>query len=277
MDFILQLFAVGAIITMLTGAFKRGTEAILRTIGSALVMVGLAFTDAGWVVHAGMAILMLSSLEFLYRPYYKVRREVQSSFSCLAAVTVAGLAAGAFPWVVFPVGCMIGLWYISGGPQRNRRKHARSVHRKAMAEASAQAAVAQASAVDLNRLFNDRRIPDHCRQHLHDLLRRADALHAELRSHQASDRLVFEVEQIHEDYAPTAVRAYLALPPSVADTQPIQDGKTGAVLLDEQLTILHGALDDIASEARTRGAEGVLASYRFLQDKFGTKDDGLTI
>ena len=277
MDFILQLFALGAIITMLTGAFTRGTEAILRTIGSALVMVGLAFTDAGWVVHAGMAILMLSSIEFLYRPYYKVRHEVQSSFSCLAAVTVAGLAAGAFPWVVFPVGCMIGLWYFSGGPRRNRRKHARAVQRKQMQQAAAQATVVQASAADLTRLFNDARIPSRCRHNLHDLLRRADALHAELRSHQASDRLVFEVEQIHEDYAPTAVRAYLALPPSAADTEPIQDGKTGAVLLEEQLTILHGALDDIASEARTHGAEGMLASYRFLQDKFGHTDDELKL
>lgn len=277
MDFVLQLFAFGAIITMLTGAFKRGAEAILRTIGSALVMVGLAFTDAGWVVHAGMAILMLSSIEFLYRPYYKVRHEVQSSFSCLAAVTVAGLAAGAFPWVVFPMGAMIGLWYLTGGPQRNRRKHARAVQRKQLKQAAAEASVAQASAADLNRLFNDTRIPGPCRENLHHLLRRADALHAQLRAHQASDRLVFEVEQIHEDYAPTAVRAYLALAPSVADSRPIQDGKTGATLLDEQLTMLHGALDDIASEARTHGAEGMLASYRFLQDKFGTKDDGLTI
>lgn len=277
MDFILQLFAVGAIITMLTGAFKRGSEAILRTIGSALVMVGLAFTDAGWVVHVGMAILMLSSIEFLYRPYYKVRHEVQASFSCLAAVTVAALAGGHFPWVVFPIGAMVGLWYLGGGPQRNRRKYARSKQRQAFQEAAVRESVARASAADLNRLFNDPRLPVQSREKLHSLLRRADGLHAELRSHQASDRLVFEVEQIHQDFAPTAVRGYLALPPAIANTQPLQDDKTGAVLFDEQLDMLNSALDDIAAEARTHGAEGILASYRFLQDKFGQTDDELKL
>lgn len=277
MDLILQLFAAGAIITMLTSAFRRGSQAILRTIGSALVMCGLAFTDAEWVVHVGMAILLVSSIEFLYRPYYKVRHEVLSSFGALAVVTVAGDAAGAFPWVVFPLGCMIGLWYLTGGPQRNRRKHARAVQREAFAQAAAQESAAHASQAELHRLFNDPRLPDPSRRKLHDLLRRADGLHADLRSHQASERLVFQVEQIHQDFAPTAVRGYLALPPSLADSEPLQDGKTGAVLLDEQLALLDSALDDIAAEAREHGTEGLLASYRFLQDKFGPTDNELRL
>lgn len=277
MAWILHLFAVGAFITLLTSAFRRGAEARLRTIACSAIMAALAFTPAGWVVHVGMAILLFSSAEFLYRPYYKVRDEVLTTFGCLAGVTFVGAVTGHFPWVIFPLAVVVGLWALTGGPERNRRKHARHVQRKAFHETAARESTMRTSQFELNRLFNDPRLPNPARTNLHELLRRSDALYAELRSHQASDRLIFEVEQIHEDFAPTAVRGYLALPPSVADTQPLQDGKTGAVLFDEQITIMHGALDDIAAEARTHGAEGLLSSYRFLQDKFGRTDDDLKL
>lgn len=277
MEWIVHLFAVGAFITLLTCAFRRGTEARLRTMACSAVMVVLAFTPAGWVVNLGMLILMFSGVEFLFRPLHKVRDEVITAFGCLAAVTFAGMVAGHFPWVIFPLGCLVALWYLTGGPQRNRRRQSRELQRKAFHEAAVRESTMRTTRDELNRLFNHPRLPAQARQNLHELLRRADALHNELRSHQASSRLIFEVEQIHEDFAPTAVRGYLALPPSVADTEPLQDGKTGAVLFDEQITMMHGALDDIAAEARTHGAEGLLASYRFLQDKFGHTDDELKL
>lgn len=277
MEWILHLFAVGAFITLLTCAFGRGVEARLRTVACSAAMVALAFTPAGWVVNVGMVILMFSSVEFLFRPFHKVRDEVLTAFGCLAAVTFAGAVTGHFPWVVFPLGCLIALWYLTGGPQRNRRRKARELQRNAFHQAAAREHSMHNSRFELNRLFNDPRLPVPIRHNLHRLLRRADGLYAELRSHQASARLIFEVEQIHEDFAPTAVRGYLALPPSVANTQPLQDGKTGAMLLEEQITLMHGALDDIAAEARTHGAEGLLASYRFLQDKFGATDDELKL
>ncbi|HWC24027.1 MAG TPA: hypothetical protein VG502_17155 [Flexivirga sp.] len=277
MAWILHLCAVGAFITLLTSAFRRGSEARLRTIACSAIMAGLAFTPAGWVVNLGMLVLMLSGTEFLYRPYYKVRDDLWTAFGCLAGVAFAGAVVGHFPWVFFPLACLVGLWALTGGPERNRRKHARHVQRKAFHEAAVRESSVRTSQFELNRLFNDPRLPLATRKNLHELLRRADALYFELRSHGASDRLLFEVEQIHEDFAPTAVRGYLALPPSVADTQPLQDGKTGAVLLDEQITIMHGAIDDIAAEARTHGAEGLLSSYRFLQDKFGHTDDELKL
>lgn len=277
MEWILLVVAVGAIITMLGSAFRRGTEAVVTTVASAAVMAGLAFTDQQWVVHVGMAILLLSSTEFLYRPFYKVRSELLGALGSLTAVTVAGLLVGIFPWAIFPLGALLGVWLASGGPARNRRKHVRAEQRAAMKQASAARTVAHTSGNDLKRLFNDPRLSGATRDNLHSLLRRADALHLELRSRQASDRLVFEVEQIHQDFAPTAVRSYLALSPSVADTEPIQDGKTGAVLLDEQLALLHKALDDIAAESHTRGSEDIKASHRFLQDKFGSRGDELTL
>ncbi len=274
---ILHLFAVGAFITLLTSAFRRGTEARLRTVACSVVMMALAFTPAGWVVHVGMAILLFASAEFLYRPYYKVRNEVWTTFGCLAGITLVAAVTHHFSWVLFPLTIVVGVWALTGGPERNRRKHARDVQRKTFTAAAVTQSSMQTSRFELDRLFNDPRLPQPARNNLHELLRRCDALHVELRSQQASDRLLFEVEQIHQDFAPTAIRGYLALPPSVADTQPLQDGKTGAVLFDEQITIMHGALDDIAAEARTDGAEGLLSSYRFLQDKFGRTADELKL
>ncbi|WP_446665682.1 hypothetical protein [Flexivirga sp. B27] len=277
MEWILHLVAVGAFITMLTSAFCRGSEARIRTIACTAVMVGLAFTPAQWIVHVGMPVLMLSSVEFLFRPLHKCREELITAFGCLAAVIVATIVSGQPPWVLFPLACFIGLWLISGGPQRNRRRQSRELQRRAFHEAAARDASMRINRQELHQLFNHPRLPAQSRQTLHELLRRADALHRELRSHDASARLVFEVEQIHEDFAPTAVRGYLALPPSTADSLPLQDGKTGVQLFDEQLALLDGALDDIAAEARTHGSEGLLASYRFLQDKFGHADDELKL
>lgn len=274
---VLHLVAVGVFIMLLTGAFRRGPQARLRTIACSTIIGLLAFTRAGWVVNVGMLVLMFSSAEFLFRPYYKVRDDVRTAFGCLAVVTVAGAVAGHPPWVIFPLACLVALWALTGGPERNRRKQARHVQRRAVHATAVQESSMRTTRVELDRLFNDPRLPQPARHNLHELLHRCDALHAELRSRRTTDRLLFEIEQIHEDYAPTAVRGYLALPPSVADTQPLQDGKTGAVLFDEQITILHGALDDIADEAQNRGAEGILASYRFLQDKFGHSDDPLKL
>lgn len=277
MDWILHLCAVGTFLALLTAAFRRGSDARLRTTVCSAIMAALAFTPAHWVVHVGMAILLLSSVEFLYRPSHKVWRETLTSFACLAAVTVAGAVNDQFPWVVFPFGVLVALWALTGGPARNRRRRDRELRRRERHDAATEASSRRSTQRDLNRLFNDPRLPQPVRHNLHQLLRRADGLHQELRSRGAGDRLIFEVEQIHEDFAPTAVHGYLALPVETADTQPLQEGKTGATLLDEQITMMHRALDDIAAEARTQGAEGILASYRFLQDKFGRPDDELTL
>ena len=90
---VLHLLAVGALITLLTSAFRRGTEARLRTIACSAIMALLAVTPAGWVVNLGMLVLMLSSVEFLFRPYDKVRNDVRTAFGCLAAVTFVGAVA----------------------------------------------------------------------------------------------------------------------------------------------------------------------------------------
>lgn len=93
----------------------------------------------------------------------------------------------------------------------------------------------------------------------------------------AADQLRFEVEQIRDDYAPDAVRAYLALPPSTADSQPLRDGRTGRDIFTEQLLLLTSGLSDIEARAGQSGAGKLLAHELFLQEKFGRNQRDLEL
>ncbi|AFZ68962.1 hypothetical protein [Deinococcus peraridilitoris] len=79
---------------------------------------------------------------------------------------------------------------------------------------------------------------------------------------------------IVDEYAPDAVKAYLRLPPSTANTLPLQDGKTGRDLLIEQLDLLLDGVARIISDATVSGGRELLAHQRFLEAKFlgGKKD-----
>lgn len=101
---------------------------------------------------------------------------------------------------------------------------------------------------------------------------------AYLREHDAQNTDSFHLlHSIADDYAPTAVRAYLRLPASLADVTPLQDGKTGADLLAEQLDVLLSATRDVMTNVAVRGGQDLLAHRRFLEDKFRRKDDDFDI
>ena len=87
----------------------------------------------------------------------------------------------------------------------------------------------------------------------------------------------FLLRQIETDYAPEAVRAYLKLPPSLANVTPLQDGKTGRDLLNEQLDLLLTAVQDIMQAAAQVGSQHLLAHQRFLRDRFARPSDELKL
>lgn len=87
----------------------------------------------------------------------------------------------------------------------------------------------------------------------------------------------FTTEQIRDDYAPTAVHAYLALPVETANVREIADGKTGAQLLSGQLDLLLRALDELRDQAADASATQLLAHQQFLQNKFGEREGDLQL
>ncbi len=131
---------------------------------------------------------------------------------------------------------------------------------------------------DLLALSRDERLPADARARLGALHFRCQEAFAYLKDREQDAMSAgFMLRQIAEDYAPEAVRAYLKLPPSLANVTPLQDGKTGRDLLGEQLDLLLGAVQDIMRDAAQAGSQHLLAHQRFLKDRFAKPSDELKL
>lgn len=78
----------------------------------------------------------------------------------------------------------------------------------------------------------------------------------------------FQVRKIAFEYLPDAVDQYLRLPPGMARSQPLVDGKTAEESLKEQLLLLDHGLQDLAKSLFESDAQGLLIHGRFLKEKF---------
>lgn len=87
----------------------------------------------------------------------------------------------------------------------------------------------------------------------------------------------FGLEQIRDDFAPSAIRSFLALPPSTAQTTVLVDGKTGADLLNDQLDLLIKGVDQQLVAAAMASGDQMVAGQRFLQEKFGQRPESLDL
>jgi len=78
----------------------------------------------------------------------------------------------------------------------------------------------------------------------------------------------FEVQETLRRYLPDLLDGYLRLPPSFATGQPLDDGRTAAQTLSDQLALLDESIRQIAHEAYEGDAEALVASGRTLERKF---------
>ena len=78
----------------------------------------------------------------------------------------------------------------------------------------------------------------------------------------------FEVQKIAFEYIPDAIQEYLRLPPTMAKTRRLNNGKTAEESLKEQLFLLDNALDKLADSLFHKDAHGLLVHGRFLKEKF---------
>ncbi|WP_265447164.1 hypothetical protein [Flexivirga meconopsidis] len=287
---LLQFLAVFAMFALTRYAFSTRAQATRATLTWAAVMVALSFTPAGWVVHVGMVIGLFAVVEFLFRPLYKVRTQLARSVGFLAALCVAASLNGQPPWVIFPLACAVALWFLTGGPARNQRKRLQALQQQAIFQtptfqpaAAGQFPQPQAPAhppvggAQLPSYVADPRLPSAARELLLTLDRESRDALTYLHAHSDNALLIFEVEQITGDFAPSAVQGYLALPPGLADTEPLHDGETGAQLLCDQLQLLIDGVRAAVAEAHGTNAGALLASHRFLKERFGTRRDDLRL
>ena len=77
----------------------------------------------------------------------------------------------------------------------------------------------------------------------------------------------FTVEETLRRYLPEMLTSYLKLPSAFAKTQPMQDKRTAAQILVDQLQMLDESLKQIARESFAGDVEALVNSGRFLERK----------
>ncbi|WP_446666586.1 hypothetical protein [Flexivirga sp. B27] len=204
-------------------------------------------------------------------------------------------------WLVFPMVLLTifiggGFSRSCGGTRKLDRRRERLEHRQERYDArrgqwDRQHTPAQQRPVDLSKpapaaapqeslatLAASPRVPADVRERAQRLDRECVSTLTYLREHGAPTEQVFQVEQIHTDFGPQAVRSYLALAPGTADTTEVLDGKTGHQLIVEQLDLLLEQISAHLHRAARLGSDQLLANHRFLTEKFGHGGDSeLTI
>ena len=86
-----------------------------------------------------------------------------------------------------------------------------------------------------------------------------------------SAQSAFTIQETLRRYLPDMLASYLRLPPAFAKMQALEDGRTAAQTLTDQLQLLDASLKKIAQEAFAGDAEALIDSGRFLQQKFDPK------
>lgn len=80
---------------------------------------------------------------------------------------------------------------------------------------------------------------------------------------------LFSVLRTATDYMPSALEAYMKLPPSYAMTRRQADGRTALEILTSQLDLLQKEMIDVADAVNKNDLDSLLAHERFLTQRFG--------
>ncbi len=88
---------------------------------------------------------------------------------------------------------------------------------------------------------------------------------------------LYVLRRMADDYLPTTIEAYLALPPSYGTERVLQDGRTPLQVMNEQLDLLDAKMAEIAEAVHRRDSDRLLANGTFLEERFGRARDGLAL
>lgn len=270
-------------------ALGRSSRSARRSLIQIAVLVTLAMLGAVWVVQvaAGISIFAFSSVVFGRLP--KVRRRLL--VSALAILLFAAMGAG---WALYPLAALLAVRAMnllgSGSPSsgrdrcgsRNRSREAKPVD---LSKSSATDswyteswhpdAAPTPAQPDISAYLHSAAIPAAAVALVREITERCGAAATYLAPQGRSSGVeAIEVERIRDDYAPEAVRGYLALPPWSAHDTVLADGKTGAQLLVDQLQLLADRLQVIQESVALTGGEQLRTHGAFLRDRFPSDRDG---
>lgn len=265
-----------------TNAWGRGARSTRRSLVQIAALVVLAVLGATWVVQAAAGISIFAFSSTVFGRLAKVRRRLL--VSALAILVFAALGAG---WVLIPFAALIAVRamnLLGSGPStqrhscanRHRRNEATPVDlSKSPAHVSDPGPIQTAAQPDITAYVNDTAIPPAAGALVREIAERSRVASSYLAQQGRSAGVdAIEVERIRDDYAPEAVRGYLALPPWSADDTVLADGKTGAQLLVDQLQLLARRLHGIQESVAHTGGEQLRSHGAFLRDRFPSEPGG---
>ena len=298
MGAIFQLLAVFALVFFARTVFgDRGRDP--RTLGLAALGITVTTLFTGWPVHAAAGML----LGLLFSRAFSSGRSPWPMLWALACAMI--FAVSGADWVVVPAMVAAGLWLFMGngltalstlvgnGPVPEPVPLLEQAGGLPMSETAPpieamteqrsgpmrqqpdRAAAARPFPDALTSLLTQPRVPEQARAQLAELDHvTAEALAALERQGERGGAAVYELRALRQEYAPQVVQAYLNLPPTLADTAVVEDGKTGRDLLSEQLDLLLGAAYEQLRHSAQVGSQELRTNGRFLREKFGpqTKD-----
>jgi hypothetical protein len=194
----------------------------------------------------------------------------------LAVIGLLALLMSPPAWLVYMLLFWVGLWLVFGSRRRMRRRArgARRVRQWAQAVDQAPATPPlpppmpaplpppPQPAVNLNRL------PPDAEKQADRIRRKAAVLGQHPDRFPIGSKDLYTVQQTAADYLPATVKTYLEVPTWSVNT-PTADGRTPAQILNSQLDLLEGKLDEIAEHVRKQRVDNLLANERFLEQNFG--------
>ncbi|MBO1767378.1 hypothetical protein [Allobranchiibius sp. GilTou38] len=268
-------------------AFGRRPNTVRRSVVVIMVLCALALLGAGWVAHAGAGISLAAFATVMFASPHKVVRRMVVSVLAMVAFALVGAhwVIGPMAWliaiaIVRLFGCSRGRGLGFGASSRRMDWTAERPHRVDLRKDPVEPVPpAAAHTPSLAMYLFDDRVPAAARDKLRLISERARAASEYLTQQGRGSGIdAIEVERIRDDYAPGAVRGYLALPPWSAQGTVLADGKTGLELLIDQLDLLEHRLQEIQESVALTGGEELLTHGRFLKDRFPDRgEDDLRI
>lgn len=181
---------------------------------------------------------------------------------------VVALAVTIGPWVALGYGCY-WFWRRSA---RNRQMHAgwgtAQPGQPTVAQANPPPAAAAPGPPPADAA---ERLPPEEYAQVGRIRRKAALLLQQADRFPAGSRNLYLVERMLDQYLPSTLDAYLALPPGAAELPITPDRRTGAQVLRGQLDILEAKLDEAGEDLRQVNVDKLLANERFLEEHFGRR------
>lgn len=270
-------------------AFGRRRGSVRRSAVLLVALLALAALGAVWDVQSGAGIALAGFITAIPGKLPKVRGRLLVNTSAIVLFAALGAGWVLIPFFVFVVLRAMGLLSSGSGSgcgarrqdsgaghgRRTRPVNLRKHPQVPVPPAPAPGPVPASNAEpDIGVYLYDERLPPQARDRVRLISDRARATGDYLAQQGRSSGVdALEVERIRNDYAPGAIRGYLALPPWSANDAVLSDGKTGAQLLTGQLDLLADRLRQVQDRVARSGGQELLTHGRFLDDRFPTGND----